>query len=145
MARNLPDLAGGALLIALAAVALYFLEPLPLGTAARPGAAFLPTIVAALLAILGALVLVRGLAGLPDGIERAHPRPFAAVLGAIAVFALLVERAGLPGAILAAVLMAVLARPRLLDWRSLLFAALLAAACTATFRYALNVPFRLLP
>lgn len=145
MARNLPDLVGGALLIALAAIALYFLGPLPFGTAARPGAAFLPTIVAALIAVLGIAVLARGIFGADDRIEVGRVRPFAAVLGAIAVFALLIERAGLPAAILGAVFAAVMAQPRLLDWRSLLFAVLLAAACTGTFRYALNVPFRLLP
>jgi hypothetical protein len=145
MVRNLPDLVGGALLIALAATALYFLGPLPFGTAARPGAAFLPTLVAVLIAILGAAVLARGLFGGADRIESGRIRPFAAVLGAIAMFALLIERAGLPVAVLAAVLVAAMAQPRLLDWRSLLFAVLLAAACTATFRYALNIPFRLLP
>jgi hypothetical protein len=145
MTRNLPDVVGGALLVALAAIALYVLGPLPMGTAARPGAAFLPAIVAALMAALGAIVLVRGLAGAADTIEAGRLRPFAAVLGAIAVFALLIERAGLPAAIVAAVVVAAMARPRLLDWRSMLFAALLAAACTAAFRFALNVPFRLLP
>src|SRR5262245_15531287 len=101
MARNFPDLVGGALLIALAAVALYFLGPLPFGTAARPGASFLPTLVAALIAALGVAVLARGLFGAADRIERGRVRPLAAVLGAIAIFAVLIERAGLPAAILA--------------------------------------------
>jgi hypothetical protein len=145
VARNWPDLLGGALLLAIAAVALVFLSPLPFGTAARPEAAFLPTIVCAVLAGLGALVVVRGLVGAADAVEPALWRPFAAVLGAIAVFALLIDRAGLPVAVAGTVLTALLARPRLLDRRSLLFAVLLAAACTGAFRYGLGVPFRLLP
>ena len=145
MARNRTDLLGGLLLVAIAAIGLVFLAPLPFGSAARPDAAFLPTIVCALLGALGALVTLRGVLGLPDAIERIHLRPAAAILGAIAAFALLLERAGLPAAIVAAVLTAGAARPGLLDWRSAVFAVLLAAGCTAAFRYGLNIPFRVLP
>jgi len=145
VARNRTDLFGGLLLLAIAAVGFLFLAPLPFGSAARPGAAFLPTIVCALLGALGLLVTLRGVLGLPDAIERIHLRPAACILGAIAVFALLLERAGLPAAVAGAVMTAAGARPGLLDWRSAAFAALLAAGCTAAFRYGLNIPFRVLP
>jgi hypothetical protein len=145
MARNRTDLFGGLLLVAIAAIGLLFLAPLPFGTAARPDAAFLPTIVCAVLGALGVLVTLRGVLGLPDSIERIHLRPAAGILGAIAVFALLLERAGLPAAVVGAVMTAAVARPGLLDWRSAVFALLLAAGCTAAFRYGLNIPFRLLP
>lgn len=145
MARNRTDLFGGLLLVAIAVVGLLFLAPLPFGTAARPDAAFLPTIVCGLLGALGLAVTLRGLLGLPDSIERIHVRPVAGILGAIAVFALLLERAGLPAAIVGAVLAAGIARPGLLDWRSVVFAVLLAVACTAAFRYGLNIPFRVMP
>ncbi len=145
MARNWTDLFGGLLLVAIAIVGLLFIAPLPFGTAARPDAAFLPTIVCGLLGALGLVVTLKGVLGLPDSVERIHLRPVTGILGAIAVFALLLERAGLPAAVISAVMTAVIARPGLLDWRSAVFALLLAAACTAAFRYGLNIPFRLMP
>jgi len=145
MPRNRPDLFGGLLLIALAAAAAFFLLPLPFGTAARPGAAFLPMLVALLLGALGALVLVKAVAGPPDRVESGRVRPLLAVLGAIAAFALLLERAGLPAAVVGAVVAAALAQPRLLDWRTAAFALGLAAFSTAAFLYGLKLPFKLAP
>ena len=145
MTRNWPDVLGGVLLLALAGCAAFFLARLPIGTAARPDAAFLPLGAAMLLGLLGVLVLVQGISGAPDGVERGELRPALAVLGSVAVFALLLESAGLPIAIVASVMTASLARPGMFDWRALVFAVALAAACTVAFRYGLNLPFRLVP
>jgi hypothetical protein len=145
LAKNRPDLLAGLLLIGLAAFAAYFLWPLPFGTAARAGAGFVPLGTAAILAALGAIILISGIFGAAEAIEPGRTRPVLAVLGAIAAFALLVERAGLPLAVFAAALVAALARRGEFDARGAAFAAALAALCTAAFKYGLNLPFKLVP
>ncbi|NNM75004.1 tripartite tricarboxylate transporter TctB family protein [Enterovirga aerilata] len=65
------------------------------GAGTRMGPGMFPTLVGSLLALLGAVIALRGLrsdAGTPD---RFHLRPFVLVLLAIAVFTILVEPLGL--------------------------------------------------
>lgn len=68
-----------------------------LGTAQRMGPAYFPMMLGALLALLGAIVMLRALIdkGADGAIERFHFAPLLSVLGAVAAFALLLRPAGL--------------------------------------------------
>ena len=60
--RARADVAGGAALLALAALAWVAGRGLPLGALSQPGAGFFPRILTLLLAVLSLVLLVRGLA-----------------------------------------------------------------------------------
>ena len=72
-----------------------------LGTAQRMGPGYFPTTLGALLAVLGLIVAIKGLAREERGgdIARFHFGPLAVVLGAVALFALLLRPAGLVAAL----------------------------------------------
>jgi hypothetical protein len=73
-----------------------------LGTAQRMGPGYFPTALGGLLAVLGLVIAIRGLRRAERGsdIERFHFGPLAIVLGAVALFALLLRPAGLVAALL---------------------------------------------
>jgi len=68
-----------------------------MGSAQRMGPGYFPTVLGGLLAALGLVIAIRGLARSgPDGeIEPFHFGPLAIVLGAVALFGLLLRPAGL--------------------------------------------------
>ena len=74
-----------------------FAQQYELGSAQRMGPAFFPTVLGLLLALLGVIVGMRGLAGRTvDGrIERFHFDALGWVLGAVVLFGLLLRPAGL--------------------------------------------------
>jgi hypothetical protein len=85
------------------------------GAGTRMGPGMFPTLVGAMLAVLGIIIAVHGLrkdAGRPD---RFHLRPFCLVLIALAVFTLAVEPLGLFATVVLSVLVAGLA-DRELSW-----------------------------
>lgn len=68
-----------------------------LGTAQRMGPGYFPTLLGGLLAVLGLAIAVQGLTrGGPDGnVEAFHFEPLLIVIGAVALFGLLLRPAGL--------------------------------------------------
>lgn len=73
-----------------------------LGTAQRMGPGYFPTVLGGLLAVLGLVIAIRALRRAERGsdVERFHFGPLAVVLGAVALFALLLRPAGLVAALL---------------------------------------------
>jgi hypothetical protein len=73
-----------------------------LGTAQRMGPGYFPTALGGLLAVLGLAIAIRALRRAERGsdIERFHFGPLAVVLGAVALFAMLLRPAGLVAALL---------------------------------------------
>ncbi len=67
-----------------------------MGTAQRMGPAFFPTILGGLLAVLGVVIAMQGLAAetLDGKLEKFHLGPIAWVLGAVIAFGLLLRRPG---------------------------------------------------
>jgi putative tricarboxylic transport membrane protein len=87
-------LAGGALSL-LALAVLFESRRLPLGTLRNPGPAYLPVVLAALLLLSGlALVALGGRAPRPAALGWGEARHAAAIVTAVAVAALLLERLG---------------------------------------------------
>lgn len=79
-----------------------FAQQYALGTAQRMGPGYFPTVLGGLLALLGLIITIRGLARAEAGgeVERFHFGPLAVVLGAVALFALLLRPTGLVVALL---------------------------------------------
>ncbi len=74
-----------------------------MGTAQRMGPAFFPTVLGGLLAVLGVVVALQGLAAetLDCKLEKFHLGPIAWVLGAVIAFGMLLRPAGLVVALVA--------------------------------------------
>lgn len=143
MRRDISDLAAGAILAAIGfGAAAYALNTYDFGTLRRMGPGFFPAVLGGGLGLLGlAIALPEAVAGraaardrgVQDAADRQDPgtaeaapgQPtravlpeMAAVLGAILIFALGLERAGLAVSTAAAVLLATLAAPRPgIGWR----------------------------
>jgi hypothetical protein len=118
---------------------LWLSRELTFGTPTRMGPGFFPRCVSTGMLILGLLIAARGLMSvrLPVTVDL---RPVPMVLGSVLVFALLVERAGLPIATIACIMISAFAS-REARWREALLLAIgLAAAATALFVYGLGMP-----
>lgn len=96
------DFWSGVMFLALGLAFVGFAQSYALGTAQRMGPGYFPTVLGGLLAILGLIVAIKGLARAEPGgdVERFHFGPLAVVLGAVALFALLLRPAGLVAALL---------------------------------------------
>jgi len=127
------DIATGLFLLAVAAVGYWLIADLRIGTAQRMGPGYLPRLMCAILAFLGALIVVR--AFLVRGSEREAWawKPLALVSGAIGIFAIGIERIGLVASVAALVVVASVAAPDKRVWEVALLAVVLAAFSTFVF------------
>ena len=145
MRRDWHDIWGGAAMAGIgAAVAFYAVGQYDFGTLRRMGPGFFPTVLGVLLAGLGLLI------ALPAWRRAGEARPFAArealaVLAAIALFGLGLQRLGLIPTTAAAVLTASLPAPRGgVLWRVVL-AAVITALTWLVFKQGLQMTMPLWP
>ena len=97
--RSLTDCLAGLMFIGFGAAAVVIGRDYPMGSAMRMGPGYFPTILGALLAVLGAAVLVRSLLGSPAPAPSFSLKALAVILAAVAVFAFTVERLGIVAAV----------------------------------------------
>ena len=99
--RHQKDFWSGVMFLAVGLAFVGLARNYELGTAQRMGPGYFPTALGALLAVLGLIVAIKGLAREERGgdIARFHFGPLAVVLGAVALFALLLRPAGLVAAL----------------------------------------------
>lgn len=139
------DLASGLLFVAVGLAALWIGADYPLGSAQRPGTGVLPRILAWCLIATGLLLWLKALFVNGPRLGAWAWRPAVMVTLAVVVFAVLIDRLGLIAAMLAAMTLAALGTPET-RWREYLpFALLMLAIGIGLFRYALGMPFTLLP
>jgi Tripartite tricarboxylate transporter TctB family len=139
------ELAFGLFLIALALVAFVSTSALNVGTAADMGPGFVPRALAWAILGFGAAFCVAGLLKAPQPLPVPAWRPLAAILAAIAVFAVLFSTLGLIAACVGSVLVAGTATAPV-QWRQLLlFGPVLAGLCALLFVKGLGLPFKLWP
>jgi hypothetical protein len=118
---------------------------LPIGTAAEMGSGYVPRLLAFLLIGLGGAV---GLSGLRGGGRPLPPLTWRApglVTGAVVLFLLVIERAGLFLGVAGVVVLSGLATHGLRFRNLALIAVLLAGFCVAVFAWALRLPVRVWP
>jgi hypothetical protein len=136
------DLAVGLLMTGLGLfVAIYAASHYSMGDAARMGPGFFPTILGGVLVALGLLIV---LFAFRKTVHALHPPPFVlrpliAVLAAILVFSLLVERLGLVAATIALTFVVVLAERPFRLRRTLLLAGGLALISWLIFTVGLQM------
>ena len=139
------ELAFGAFLIALAAIAFTATSGLSIGTAADMGPGFVPRALAWIILGFGATFLVTGLLKQHEAIPAPAWRPLAAILASIALFAVLFAKLGLIAACVGAVIVAGAATSPVRWLQLVAFGLVLAAFSALLFVKGLGLPFRLWP
>jgi hypothetical protein len=142
---DVKELAFGLFLVALALVAFVAIRSLSVGTAADMGPGFVPRALAWIILAFGAVFCVTGLLKSAEPLPEPAWRPLAAILAAIAVFAVLFATLGLIAACIGCVLVAGTATGPVHWGRLILFGPLLAAFSTLLFAKGLGLPFKLWP
>jgi hypothetical protein len=126
---------------------IVFARQYDMGTAARMGPAFFPTMLGGLLLLLGIGIALRGiLADTQDGkVARFHFKPLLLVLGAVVAFGLLLRPAGLLVALSALVVISSLGSDEFRLRDVLLLTVGLGALVLAVFIYGLGMTVPVLP
>lgn len=143
---NPTDFAAGLLFLALAALGLLASADLPMGSAVRMGAGYVPRLLSLLLAGFGVVVLGGAILAGPAGdgedrsIGRIPLRPLLCVVVVPLLFSLLIDRLGLVATVALATVTASIASPESRRWESAGLAAGLAIFCLALFVWALAIP-----
>ncbi|GGE28271.1 hypothetical protein GCM10007276_01830 [Agaricicola taiwanensis] len=139
------DFYSGLLLSCIAAIAVWFILDLRIGTPRSMGPGFFPLAIAIVLGAMGLFLLLRGLVVRGADAEDLHLRPLAFVLLSMGAFAVLIDRAGLIVAVLAQIAIAIFASRETKLRESVIFGAVLATFCALVFVRLLGVPVRVLP
>lgn len=126
---------------------VVFARQYDMGTAARMGPAFFPTMLGGLLLLLGIGIALRGiLADTQDGkVARFHFKPLLFVLGAVVAFGLLLRPAGLMVALAALVMISSLGSDEFRLRDVLLLTVGLGVLVLAVFIYGLGMTVPVLP
>ena len=144
--RKSSDLLTAILFLALGfAALLYSSSHYALGTPARMGAGFYPTLLSLGLILVGLVLLLQAFFDPDAEVGRIDIRPVLLVLAGTLLFGLLIERAGL---LISAAVLVFAARLADRDFNlveSAVLAAVLMAVTTGLFWYALGLPLHLLP
>jgi hypothetical protein len=140
---DLRELAFGAFLLVLAAVAFWATSTLNIGTAADMGPGFVPRALAWIILAFGATFLVTGLAKAREPIPPLAWRPLVAILASIALFALLFGTLGLIAACVGSVVVAGAATSPVRWLQLIVFGVVMAAFSAVLFVKGLGLPFKL--
>jgi Tripartite tricarboxylate transporter TctB family len=142
---DVKELAFGLFLVGLAAVAFAATRGLTIGTAADMGPGFVPRTLAWVILGFGTTFCVTALFKSAVPLPEPAWRPLAAILAAIAAFAVLFRSLGLVAACIGCVLVAGTATGPVRWGRLVVFGPLLAAFSSLLFVKGLGLPFKLWP
>jgi len=143
--RSPRNLLGGVLLIALAALALWQAQDLPMGRAMRMGPGYFPRVLAFLIGGCGIALVVMSLVAPGGKLERWSWGRIGLVLAAIVFFAFAIRALGLVVTGVGLVAIATVAAP---DWRwkeATIFGVVLVAFAAVLFPKGLGLPLQLWP
>jgi putative tricarboxylic transport membrane protein len=139
------DAVQGGLFIAIGLVALVMALDYPLGTPSRMGPGFFPVAISGLLTLTGLAILLRArLASSPE-IRMTRWQPLVIVSAAIVVFGFMLDKLGLPLAVLLLCIGAATASFRFrLEWKAIAGAAVFSLVCGILFVSLLGLPIPLM-
>jgi hypothetical protein len=144
--RDRKDFNAGFMYICIGGFFAGFATNYPMGSAVRMGPAYFPTILGALLVMLGLILVFRSFfmhgSELPS---KTHWRPLGFILGAVVFFAFLIDRAGLVASSVVMMLMGSMGGWQFRWKEQLVTTVVMTGACIGIFYYALGLPFRLFP
>jgi hypothetical protein len=143
--RSHGDFWCGLLFIAIGVAFVVLAQNYRMGTAARMGPGYFPTLLGALMALMGLTLSLPAFVIDGEGVQRIHPRPLLFVLLAIAAFGITLPYLGFAAAIVALVLVGSLAEPDLKPVETAAVAAFLVVFSILIFVVLLGLPIRLWP
>jgi hypothetical protein len=138
--RNPKDFWSGVIFVTFGLAAVIIGRDYSMGSAGRMGPAYFPTILGALLTLIGLVSVVRSMIRSGEGIGRFAIREIFLVMLSVALFGILVRGAGLAIAVVAVVLVSGYASIKFKAAPYLLLAAGLAVFCVLVFVKALGLP-----
>ncbi|MGL4290355.1 MAG: tripartite tricarboxylate transporter TctB family protein [Phreatobacter sp.] len=142
---NVPDLAFGLFLVVVGALALVLISDLPMGSAARMGAGYVPRALAVIIILFGLGLGGRALVAARVAFPQIAWRPLLLISGAVGLFALLLPRLGLALTSVAVVLTAGFASHDVRFRENIVAALALAAFAVMLFVSALGLPLSIWP
>jgi hypothetical protein len=143
--RNLKDFFAGLMFVAFGGAAVWMAQAYPFGNAGRMGPAYFPTLVGSLLIVLGAFVVVAGLAVRGQRPGSFHFKPLIFVLTSVVLFGFALERLGLIIAIFSLVFFSSLGGSEFRLRGFFFLAATLAAGSFLVFIYGLGLQIPVWP
>lgn len=143
--RSQKDFWCGVVFFAIGVAFMVIAREYRLGTAARMGPGFFPTMLGGLLAGLGLLLAVPAIVRDGDTFPRLHLRPLLTILAGIVVFALLLQPLGFVLAAVVLIVVSGFADPELRLVESVGLALLLTAFSVGVFVVLLGLPLSLWP
>ena len=142
--RNPKDFWSGLLFLTVGCAAVLLAQKYPIGTAFKMGPGYFPTALGGLLALVGALAVLRSFIRPGTALEPFHWRLLSIVTGSTVLFGLLVRGAGLSVAVLVLVL-ATAAASVYFRWRTaLILAAGMVVLSALLFVKGLGLPIPLI-
>lgn len=143
--RNPKDFWAGALYLFVGIAAVVIAAAYPFGTATRMGPGYFPTILGAVLVLIGLASLTRAFLRPGEPIGAIIWRPLVSITLATILFGFLLPRVGLLLSLVALILVSAAASVAFkLGWRALLAMLALVAFCVIVFVELLGVPLPLL-
>lgn len=143
--RGPKDFYSGLMFAAFGLAAVVIGRDYPMGTSVRMGPGYFPTILGALLMLLGGILVVRGWIRSGEPLGGVALRAMALVLGAIAFFAGLVNVIGLAAAVAGVAVISSLANPSVRPLELATLVVILIALAVGVFAYGLSLPFKIWP
>jgi Tripartite tricarboxylate transporter TctB family len=138
--RNPKDFWTGAIFTGLGVATVAIARGYPMGTATRMGPGYFPTVLGAMLAVIGLIAIVRSFLQSGAPIKGFAWKPLILVLGATVLFGLLVREAGLALALVIMVMVSAFASVMFRWVPSVALAVGLAAFSVIVFVKALGLP-----
>lgn len=143
--RSPKDFFAGLLFLFFGGVAAYVARDYPMGSALRMGPGYFPLVLGVLLVLLGLAACIRGLAVKGERIEGMRFRPLLLISGAVGIFAVAIENAGIIVSTALAVAAAAAASRESRIREVVILVIVLLALAVGVFTYALGLPFKLMP
>src|SRR6266498_1610417 len=143
--RSPKDFWAGLIFIAIGGGFILLAQQYRLGDMHRMGPAMFPTLVGALLAVLGVVIALRALAFLGEPVPRFYLRPIGVSVLAIVLFGVALQWLGLIAAVAVLVLVSAYAARDVRPLENLALAAVMIAFSVAVFVWLLGLPLPLWP
>jgi hypothetical protein len=139
------DTVAGLMFIAWGLAAMYIARDYPVGTALRMGPGYFPAMLSWCLIIMGAGIAIKGTAVEGEPLERWYFKPLIAICASFMAFALLIERAGLPAATIASMVIGAFGGPEFRLREQVILAVAFAIVSVFVFIQALGLPMDIWP
>lgn len=132
----------GVIFLVFGLAAVFIGRDYAMGTAAKMGPAYFPTILGALLALIGGIAVLRSFKRKGEAIEKFHLKELFIVLSAVVLFGVLMRGAGLGPAAVVLIMLSAYASPQFKWHEALLLALGMAGFAVLVFVKLLGLPLQ---